>query len=360
MTTFQRWLKFNLVGLIGMGVQLTLLAVFNHLLHGRDVLAATAAALELTLLHNFAWHLHYTWRDRRDSTTRLYQFLQFHLSNGLISLLGNLALMNLLLRHTHLPVLASNVIAIAICSILNFFLSHKWTFRNRCDPQPEQEQLLIHLRGTKSEARVLPPQTSNLIPGSRPTLILVAILHFAAHTRSVSAQAISSAAHAPTLSREVVPLPNAPAPAKPETYVHDPFYEIGAFCAAGASTSSASTKPTFGCGVGLVFVPLPIFLEFGTMAPQANRSYLSGYVSVDSFLPLAPLKTRYLPLIVYGYSRLFETGHALDYGVGLEIPRRSKYGATSYRFELRDYWTFANPSQHNIVFRVGWMSEEHD
>ncbi len=59
-----RWVRFNLVGAVGMVVQLAALSLFNRLLHGR-YLIASAAALELTVLHNFVWHTQYTWRDRR-------------------------------------------------------------------------------------------------------------------------------------------------------------------------------------------------------------------------------------------------------------------------------------------------------
>jgi len=126
-----RWLKFNLVGAIGMVVQLAALALFNRLAPGH-VLAATAAAIELTLLHNFVWHLHYTWRDRRDHTSAPTsapaQLLRFHLSNGLVSLVGNLALMRVLVHQAHLPVVPANLIAILCCSVINFTLSHTWAF----------------------------------------------------------------------------------------------------------------------------------------------------------------------------------------------------------------------------------------
>ena len=130
MNTFIRWLKFNLVGAIGMVVQLAALALFNRLTAGRYLLAS-AAALELTLLHNFAWHLHYTWRDRRDPSALLAQLIRFHLSNGLVSLLGNLALMQILVHEARIPVLASNSIAILCCSIVNFCLGNNWAFAAR-------------------------------------------------------------------------------------------------------------------------------------------------------------------------------------------------------------------------------------
>jgi putative flippase GtrA len=127
MNTFIRWLKFNLVGAMGMVVQLNSLAVFNHWLAGHYLYAAFAA-IELTLLHNFAWHQRYTWLDRRDGSALLSKLLRFHLSNGLVSMVGNLALMRVLVGGAHLPVLAANGIAILCCSIINFCLGDNWTF----------------------------------------------------------------------------------------------------------------------------------------------------------------------------------------------------------------------------------------
>ena len=68
MNTIVRWGKFNLVGAVGMAVQLGALALINRLAPGHYMLA-TAAAIEITLLHNFVWHLHYTWRDRSALST---------------------------------------------------------------------------------------------------------------------------------------------------------------------------------------------------------------------------------------------------------------------------------------------------
>ena len=127
MNTFIRWSKFNLVGAIGMVVQLAALAVINRWAAGH-FLYATAAAIELTLVHNFVWHLHYTWRDRRDGSALLTQLVRFHLSNGLVSMLGNLALMRILVQEAHLPVLVSNCVAILCCSIVNFCLGDHWAF----------------------------------------------------------------------------------------------------------------------------------------------------------------------------------------------------------------------------------------
>ena len=52
MNTFIRWGKFSLVGAMGMAVQLAALTLFNRWTAGH-YLYASAAAIELTLVHNF-------------------------------------------------------------------------------------------------------------------------------------------------------------------------------------------------------------------------------------------------------------------------------------------------------------------
>ena len=127
MNLLVRWGKFNLVGVVGMAVQLGALALINRLAPGHYMLA-TAAAIEITLLHNFVWHLHYTWRDRRCRSALRSQLIRFHLSNGLVSMVGNLALMPVLVEGARIPVVAANAIAILCCSIVNFCLGHNWAF----------------------------------------------------------------------------------------------------------------------------------------------------------------------------------------------------------------------------------------
>jgi putative flippase GtrA len=142
MDKIARWGKFNLVGAVGMAVQLGTLALINRLAP-EHYMVATAVALEITLLHNFVWHLHYTWRDRfpnlnarnalsaphpGDRSALLGNLIRFHLSNGLVSMVGNLALMPALVEGAHIPVVVANAIAILCCSIVNFFLGDQWAF----------------------------------------------------------------------------------------------------------------------------------------------------------------------------------------------------------------------------------------
>jgi putative flippase GtrA len=124
-----------MVGAMGMVLQLAALAVLDRYAEGH-YLYATAAAVELTLIHNFVWHLHYTWRDRRDAAALPTQFIRFHLSNGMVSMLGNLALMPILVHDARMPLLVSNSIAILGCSIVNFCLGDSWAFAVRSVGDP--------------------------------------------------------------------------------------------------------------------------------------------------------------------------------------------------------------------------------
>ncbi len=127
MSTLSRWWRYNLVGVMGMVLQLGALALLDQWAPER-YLCASALALELALVHNFIWHLHFTWHDRRDRTTLLAQLVRFQLSNGLVSMVGTLALMRILVQEAHLPLLVANAIAILCCAIGNFLLADNWAF----------------------------------------------------------------------------------------------------------------------------------------------------------------------------------------------------------------------------------------
>ena len=126
----RRWLRFNAVGLAGLLVQLAILqALTAHLRLQYQV--ATLIAVECTIFHNFAWHVLYTWRERKLRTAKilLARLVQFNLTNGAVSLAGSLTFMTLLVGHAHIPILLSNFVSIIACSVVNFFLGELVVFR---------------------------------------------------------------------------------------------------------------------------------------------------------------------------------------------------------------------------------------
>jgi putative flippase GtrA len=136
-----RWLKFNLVGAIGIVVQFVALFVLKSVVH-LNYLLATAAAVELAVMHNFVWHERFTWGDRTRTLGTgaaelmipkargaiLLRFLRFNVTAGMVSLVGNLALMKLLVDFGHVNYLAANGVAIVLCSLANFLVSEEWVF----------------------------------------------------------------------------------------------------------------------------------------------------------------------------------------------------------------------------------------
>jgi putative flippase GtrA len=115
-----RWLKFNAVGVIGAGVQLSVLALFTRF--GVHYLIATALAVECAVLHNYVWHTRWTWKGRPGSLWR------FHLGNGLASVVLNLLWMSVFTGWLGLPPLIANLLSIALTSVVNFFLGDRWVF----------------------------------------------------------------------------------------------------------------------------------------------------------------------------------------------------------------------------------------
>ena len=124
-----RWVKFNAVGALGVGVQLAVLLTLKSGFH-LSYLFATALAVEAAVVHNFVWHERYTWADRvqpswQKSVPRL---LRFNLTTGGVSMVGNLALMKLMVDFGHMNYLVANGIAIVLCSLANFLVSEQWVF----------------------------------------------------------------------------------------------------------------------------------------------------------------------------------------------------------------------------------------
>ncbi len=128
-----RWLKFNAVGGIGIGVQLLVLTTLKIGLH-LDYLLATALAVEAAVVHNFLWHERFTWAGRATGAG-FTRFLKFNLTTGLFSIAGNILLMKLLAGALALQFLVANGIAITIFSIVNFAITDRFVFP-RSHPSP--------------------------------------------------------------------------------------------------------------------------------------------------------------------------------------------------------------------------------
>jgi putative flippase GtrA len=123
-----RWLKYSAVGAMGAALQLALLALFARVL-GMHYLLAAAFSVEAAILHNFLWHRRWTWDDRLCASEAAGAALaRFHLTNGLVSISGNLLSACLLTGFWRIDPVVASMVSIAMGAVANFFLSDRIVF----------------------------------------------------------------------------------------------------------------------------------------------------------------------------------------------------------------------------------------
>lgn len=127
MNAATRVVRFNVVGALGVVVQLSALALLNRAF-SHHYLVTSTVAVELAVLHNFAWHRKYTWPEAGPGRSNVRALVRFHVANGVVSLGGNFALMHVFVRSMHMRVLVANALAIVVCGVGNFVLAHRWVF----------------------------------------------------------------------------------------------------------------------------------------------------------------------------------------------------------------------------------------
>jgi putative flippase GtrA len=122
-----RWLKFNTVGVGGAVVQLCALWMLQRFTP-ISYIFAIVMAVEIAILHNFAWHEAWTWPDK-PLEDRWRRLLRFHLANGFVSIVSNMVLTYLFKEIAGLPLLVANFAAIVTAALLNFWVAQAWVFR---------------------------------------------------------------------------------------------------------------------------------------------------------------------------------------------------------------------------------------
>ena len=142
MTLFARWMRFSAGGTYGFLLQLFALMVIAKWL---PLAWATATAVEIAVVHNFIWHELYTWNDRHVSGGRalLGRFARFQMSNGVISLIGNVMLTTLLHDRFGIAGVIANTIAIAACAIFNFAAGEWLVFASAPKSYPEDRETMF-------------------------------------------------------------------------------------------------------------------------------------------------------------------------------------------------------------------------
>jgi dolichol-phosphate mannosyltransferase len=130
---FSRFIRFGLVGLSGVFVDMTVL----YLLHdpaslGWGLTRSKFIAGEIAIINNFFWNDAWTFKDLRGQQTawksKLKRFVKFNLV-CLIGLGLNISLLNLFFNILHIHYLIANFLAIAIVTVWNFWINLKLSWR---------------------------------------------------------------------------------------------------------------------------------------------------------------------------------------------------------------------------------------
>jgi len=125
-----RWVRFNLVGIMGFVLQTTMLLVLVRWAGLGKATAVTMAVLA-AVSHNFFWHEYFTWPNLpRES--RFSRWLSFNLSTGMLSVVSNVIVTMTVTSATGLSLVVSNVIAVAIVSLANYWVSDRLIFNAQC------------------------------------------------------------------------------------------------------------------------------------------------------------------------------------------------------------------------------------
>ncbi len=130
-TGFGRFIRFGLVGLSGVFVDMPIFWALTSVAHVRDLVAILPAYAAATLW-NFTFNDMWTFRDRGEKTPRakLIRFGKF----GLVSLLPlayRLATYYPLTRVSDVKKLLAYAIAIIVGMAWNFGVNYLWTWRKR-------------------------------------------------------------------------------------------------------------------------------------------------------------------------------------------------------------------------------------
>lgn len=127
-----RFLKFAIVGAIGMVVDLSVLTLARELLR-LPLSVAVGLGFSVAVISNFTWNRLWTFPESRERplTSQLVQFVVVNIVGLGINEVVVLGLHPLFALVTHDPpaYLAAKVIAIGIVLFWNYFVNRAWTYR---------------------------------------------------------------------------------------------------------------------------------------------------------------------------------------------------------------------------------------
>jgi dolichol-phosphate mannosyltransferase len=127
-----RFVKFGIVGGSGIFVNMGGLWFFTEVV-GFYYLISSVLAIALAMISNFIWNDLWTWRDRGEPGVKAYltRMAKFIVVSSIAAYIGNLGILWILTHFFHIYYLISNLVGIAVGTVLNYSVNNIWTFRAR-------------------------------------------------------------------------------------------------------------------------------------------------------------------------------------------------------------------------------------
>ena len=127
----EEFIKFGIVGGSGVIVNMGLLYILTRFFSLRLEIAS-AIAIEVSILSNFFLNNLWTFKKRNTNVPFWSRLLRYHLVTGLAGIVNYLVLL-LLVKTFGLHDMLSNLIGIAIGTVINYSLNSLWTWRVRSE-----------------------------------------------------------------------------------------------------------------------------------------------------------------------------------------------------------------------------------
>lgn len=122
-----KFLKFSIVGLVGVGVNEGMIFLLTE--HLKIYYAISGIiSFEIALLNNFFLNDLWTFKNDKVSTSRLIRLLKFHISR-ILSFIVTVSMLILLTEFLNLHYLLSNLIAIGLGTLINYITSDLWVWK---------------------------------------------------------------------------------------------------------------------------------------------------------------------------------------------------------------------------------------
>ena len=134
-----RFIKFGIVGGSGILVNMGFLWFFTEI-GGLYYLVSSVLAIALAMISNFIWNDLWTWQDSGEPGVKAYmtRMAKFIVVSSIAAYIGNLGILWILTHFFHIYYLISNLIGIAVGTILNYSVNNFWTFKSNNEPTSDQ------------------------------------------------------------------------------------------------------------------------------------------------------------------------------------------------------------------------------